>query len=139
MDEHEARALELADKITKKEAGNIRSIFGVINLTYKIVEETMRRSKDKEIKNSPGFKKELTVRILRTITELLQEKELIDSQVFNAIINNLNDENLEMFLEIIEDVMEIWDSDIVRGCLCRRKKKDTIKKLKVKKEKKIKG
>ena len=132
MDVHEARALELADKITKKEAGNIRSIFGVVNLTYKIVEETMRRSKDKKSKYSPGFKKELTLRILRTVVQLLQEKELIDSKIFDDIITNLNDENLEMFLEIIEDVMEIWDSDIVRGCFCRGKKKDAIKKIKIK-------
>jgi hypothetical protein len=139
MDEHEARALELADKITETEAGNIRSIFGVVNLTYKIVEETMRRSKDKKFKYSAGFKKELTLRILRTITELLKEKELIDSAIFDYIITNLNDEKLEMFLEIIEDTMEIWDSDIVRGCLCRGKKKDTIKKIKLNKKKKIEG
>ena len=138
MDEYEAKALELANKITIMEAGNIRSIFGVVNLTYKIVEETMRRSKDKKIKYSPGFKKELTIRILRNITELLLEKELIDSHIFDTIINNLNDENLEMFLEIVEDAMEIWDSDIVKGCFCRKKKKDAIRKIKLKKEKKIK-
>lgn len=138
MDQYEAKAIKLADRLTKKEAGNIRSIFGVVNLTYRVVEETMRRSKDKENKHSEAFKKELTIRVLRSITELLRENDVISEDIFNVIINNLNDENLEMFLEIIEDVIEIWNSDIVRGCFCRKKKADSIKKIKLRGEKKFK-
>ena len=49
-------------------------------------------------------------------------------------MTNLNDENLELFLECIEDVVEIYNSELVQGCLCCKKKKhDDLKKLKVKK------
>jgi hypothetical protein len=57
--------------------------------------------------------------------------------LFEIFITNIDDENLDLFLECIEDIIEIYNSKIVQGCLCCKKKKNdkvkNLKKLKVKK------
>jgi len=134
MDKYENQILDLAQKITEKETGNIRSVIGIMNIIYGLVEEITRRNK-KKLKNegllSEAFKKEISIRVIKGVVEILYDKELIDYNLYEAIIENINTENLNIFLEFIEDITEIWNSELLNGCICRRKeKKNVFRKIK---------
>jgi len=133
MDQYEKEILELAEELTELETGNIKSVAGIMNTVYNIVEETIRRNKNKE-KLSVAFKKELSIKVLRNVVEILKSKELISENLYDLIIDNIDNENVELFIDLFEDINEIWESTISTGCLCfKKKKKNNIKKLKVKK------
>lgn len=133
MDDYEKEIFELADKLTEIEINKPKTIIGVIDLIHNLVEETARRHKKKE-KLSEEFKKELTLRSIKTVVEILKEKELIDIKIADFILSEFVEENLNLFLEIIEDLVEIYNSELIQGCLCCKKKKnikmEQLKKLK---------
>jgi hypothetical protein len=128
MDDYEKQSLELVDKLTIADTGDIKSIFGVVNLVYAISDNILKRNVKKP---SPEFKKELSLKILKTLTSKLKEKNLINDIIANEILNN---DNLEIFINFIEDIIEFWESDIFKGCLCCKKKvikKDNLKAIKL--------
>jgi hypothetical protein len=130
MDDYQRQIIKLADQLTEKEVGEPRSVIGIISLVHNLVEETIRRVKTKK-KLPEAFKKELSVRVLKNVVEILNEKNLINNILFETIIDNLNQGNLSLFLELIEDVIEIYNSQIVQSCLCGKKnKRNNLKKLK---------
>ena len=133
MDQYVVRGLQLAELLTEKEVGKPKSLVGVTNIVFSIVEEVTRRYKttDYDIK-SVEFKKELTIRLLRDMTLILKRKGLIDERISDLVSFNLNNENVDTFLEFVDDIREIWDSELLTGCLCfKKKKKDKLKKLKI--------
>ena len=112
MDAYENNVLELAEKITKKECGDIKSIFGLLDMVYNLVEETTRRIKKEKF--SSEFKAELSNYVLNGVTEILYKKELISEELFNLVKGTSVSEFLDHFI----DIAEIFIQNINKHCLC---------------------
>lgn len=128
MDEYENRVLELAEKLTEKECGNIKSAFGVMDLIYSLVEETTRRIKKKKF--SPEFKKALSTRVLDTTIDILYSKNLISQDLYDYFKRSLMLDNITHFIDYLDDISEIWMQNITKHFLCfKRNNNGKLKKL----------
>ena len=114
MDQYERDIISLAEKLTKKKSGEIKSKLGVIILVYKLIKKTAKRKK----KPSKEFKIIIGLRVLRRITEILQLKGLITISLHNDIMDYLDSDNLSEFTEFLEDVIEVWETGNCFSC-CR--------------------
>lgn len=133
MEAYQESINELAGKLTQKQTGKIKSVYGVMNLVYSLVEETIRRNKKKIMKEfniTPDFKRELTINAIKTVTQTLGDKKLISIDLTTNILSQIEDDKIDIFVEIIDDVMEIWLNDLLSkcGCLFNMKRND-LKKL----------
>jgi len=128
MDEYETKVLELAEKLTEKECGNIRSAFGVMDLVYSLAEETTRRVKKKKF--SYEFKKILSTKVLEAVVDILYSKNLISQEIYDYFKRSLMLNNITHFIEYLEDINEIWVQNISSHCLFFKKNNNgKLKKL----------
>lgn len=114
IDKYNTEIISLAEKLTKKQTGEIKSKLGVIILVYKLIKKVSKRKKklDKEFKIIIGIK------VLRKITEILKDKGLITLGLHNEILDYLDNDNIMEFVEFLEDVIEIWESG--KCCKCSK-------------------
>lgn len=127
MDEYENKIIILANRLTKKECGNIKSIIGVMDLLNTLTEEITKREKGKKF--SYEFKKELSIKSLLTVSSILYKKDLISPELHKYIKETIESKNTIIFIEFLEDIQELWLQNINKHCLCFVKN-DNKKKLK---------
>ena len=128
MDSYEKDLILLTKKLTSLECGNIRSVFGLLDLIYSLAEETTRRIKNKKF--SPEFKKALSIRVLGAVTNILYSKNLISQELYEKVKNTLVLDNINIFVEYLEDISDIWLDNLQKHCLCFSKNNNgKLKKL----------
>lgn len=130
MDQYENNIIMLANKLTKKECGDIKSIIGVMDLLYTLTEEITNRQKGEKF--SYEFKKDLSLKSLLTVSRILYKKELISKELYSYIREKVEDQNTIIFIEYLEDINEMWLQNINKHCLCfvKNNNKKKLKKFK---------
>lgn len=118
MDDCENEAIELIDILTSDDIGNISSALGVISMASSIAEKVLNKKKNKKFKTTPEFKKLLSLKILKILTEKLKNEEFISEDISNEILDNLKEDKVDIYINFIEDVIEFEKKHkIFKKCL----------------------
>ena len=109
MDPIKGLCMEIVGTLSIKDVSDINTPLKAIDFSCDIVEKAYKNLKNKAIKWTPMYKKQLAGEILKAVINRCRHLGAIDENLYNKMNEFTKAENIEYTYELIDDIVNIWN------------------------------